>query len=103
VSSVRPKKNARQTIFYHVFFSLPCALYKTHGKEALCRSPERKHTAKIFTHGKDEFSHSAARIGSYHSFVVHFIHDVSVYPPGIVYEMCHRLACLNSHQRLYIC
>jgi hypothetical protein len=37
---------------------LPCALYKTHGKEALCRAPERKRTAKIFTHGKLGFSRS---------------------------------------------
>jgi hypothetical protein len=37
---------------------LPCALYKTHGKEVLCRAPNRKRTAKIFTHGKARFSRS---------------------------------------------
>jgi hypothetical protein len=38
---------------------LSCALYKTHSKEALCRAPDKKRTAKIFTHGKARFSRSA--------------------------------------------
>jgi hypothetical protein len=29
---------------------------KTHDKDPLCRAPERKRTAKIFTHGKLRFS-----------------------------------------------
>jgi hypothetical protein len=37
---------------------LPCTMEKTHGKEDLCRAPEKKRTAKIFTHGKLGFSRS---------------------------------------------
>jgi hypothetical protein len=37
---------------------LPCALGKTHGKECLCRAPDKKRTAKFFTHGKARFSRS---------------------------------------------
>jgi hypothetical protein len=44
------KKNARQSIFLLCVFSLS-SLYKTHGKEAFCRAPDRKRTTKIFTHG----------------------------------------------------
>jgi hypothetical protein len=31
---------------------------KTHDKEDLCRAPEKKRMAKIFTHGKLGFSRS---------------------------------------------
>jgi hypothetical protein len=39
---------------------VPCALGKTHGKECLCRTPDRKRTAKFFTHGKARFSRSGS-------------------------------------------
>jgi hypothetical protein len=54
--AVRPEK--RTANYFSVHFSLSCALYKTQGKEALCRVPEIKCTAKIFTHGKNELSRS---------------------------------------------
>jgi hypothetical protein len=59
---VLPNKKARQIIFLPCVFPLPCALYKTHSKEALCCLPERKRTAKIFTHGKAWFSCSENKI-----------------------------------------
>jgi len=43
---------------------LPCVFFKpgvfvvAHGKVALCRVPDRKHTANIETHGKFRFSGS---------------------------------------------
>jgi hypothetical protein len=37
---------------------LPCARWKTHGKDSLCRAPDIKRTANIITHGKDAFSRS---------------------------------------------
>jgi hypothetical protein len=35
-----------------------CGLGKTHDKECLCRAPDKKRTAKFFTHGKARFSRS---------------------------------------------
>jgi hypothetical protein len=37
---------------------VPCALGKTHGKECLCRAPDKKRTVMFFTHGKARFSRS---------------------------------------------
>jgi hypothetical protein len=34
---------------------LPCALRKTHGKEGLCRAPNRKRATKIITHDNHVF------------------------------------------------
>jgi hypothetical protein len=43
----RAPKKCTAKYFFTVRFSLSCALYKTHGKEALCRAPDRKRTAKV--------------------------------------------------------
>jgi hypothetical protein len=40
---------------FFVFF-LPCALYKTYGKELLCHTPDIKRMAKILAHCKHRFS-----------------------------------------------
>jgi hypothetical protein len=42
---------------------LPCARWKTHGKDSLCRAPDIKRTANIITHGKDAFSRSGRILG----------------------------------------
>jgi hypothetical protein len=52
--AVRQNKNARQTIFYRVFF-LPCAVENAHGKAPLCYAPENMCTAKIEMHDNHRF------------------------------------------------
>jgi hypothetical protein len=66
------RKNTRQTIYFavcqkksvdFVVFFLPCVFVVAHGKMALCRVPDKKHTAKTQAQGKltisgSEWNHS---------------------------------------------
>jgi hypothetical protein len=51
-----PSKKSAAKNFLPCGFCLPCIPYKMHGKVSLCRAPDEKLTAMIFTHGKNEFS-----------------------------------------------
>jgi hypothetical protein len=43
-----------------VRFCLTCVVKKTHGKNNVCRAPDKKRTANILTHGNLPFSRSAS-------------------------------------------
>jgi hypothetical protein len=56
---------------------------KTHGKDPLCRAPEKKRTVKIFTHGKLRFSRSELKQKT---------DNITVLPlGGIVYRKRHQI------------
>jgi len=53
------KKNTRQSMDLPCVFFKPGVFVVAHGKVALCRVPDRKHTANNETHGKHRVSGSA--------------------------------------------
>jgi hypothetical protein len=52
IFAVRWGKKRTTNIVETVRKCLSCAVRKTHGKERLCRAPDKKRTANIITHGK---------------------------------------------------